>query len=326
MPRDITHWLIAADTAARLPGDSFYGAAARARPALRALGAVFHDALFYAPPARAGFAWLADRLHAEAGEDTFAPVRGLHRIVGELRAAASPLAESLGAVVAGFVAHLQADVAFHPLVYYHTGLPGPTGRMTSTVSQAHRRLEALIDLHFVGSLAALDDWSLAAYLKAAGRRARDCSWCAARALVAAAEQADLVATLDASWARYGWTQALFRRRGLAQAGWWLRRLLPATGRELVSLGYAPALVDLLPRIAGEVEYRHPVTGAPGRVSLAALRERAVAAAVATLARLEATAPAAEPLAGEVGPSLVAGLPGLGAAALVCCAPAPLVPL
>jgi hypothetical protein len=326
MPRDITHWLIAADVAARLPGESFYGAAARTRPALRALGAVFHDALFYAPPARAGFGWVADRLHSEAGEDSFAPVRGLHGIVGELRAAGSPLADDLGAFVAGFVAHLQADAVFHPLVYYHTGLPGPTGRMSSAVSQAHRRLEALVDLHFVGGLAALDDWSLGAFLRTAGQRRRDLSWCAARVLVEPDDRADLVATLDASWARYGWTQALFRRRGLAQASWVLRRLLPDSGREIAALAYAPRLVELLPRIAGELEYRHPVTGAPGRASLAALRARAAAAAAATLAQLEATGPGAEPLAGVTGPSLVAGLPGLGYAALVHCAPAPLVPL
>jgi hypothetical protein len=325
MPRDITHWLVAADTAALLPADSFYGAAARARPSLRAIGAVFHDALFYAPPALSAFGWVADRLHAEAGEDTFAPVRELHRIGGELRAAASPLAEDLGAFVAGFVSHLQADVVFHPFVYYHSGLPGPTGRLTSAVAQAHRRLEALIDLHFVGSLQALDAWSLGAYLAAAGRRTRDVSWFAARALVEPVQQAELVATLDASWARYGWTQALFRRRVLAQAGWLLRGLLPASGREIVALGYAPALRDLLPRVDGEIEYRHPVTGEPGCVSLAALRKRAVGAAVATLARLEATAPGQEPLAGEVGPSLVAGLPGQGAAALAHCAPRPLVP-
>jgi len=326
VPRDITHWLIADDTAALLPPEAFYGGAARRAPALRRLGAVFHDALFYAPPALGRFAWVADRLHSEAGEDSFAPVRALHGIVGELRAAASPLADDVGAFLVGFVSHLHADATFHPLVYYHTGLPGPSGRMASTVSQAHRRLEALIDLAFVGSLRALDDWSLAGYVKEAGRRLHDLSWLAARALVEPADGADFVATLDASWARYGWTQALFRRRGLAQASWVLRRLLPDSGREIAALAYAPRLVELLPRIAGELEYRHPVTGAPGRASLAALRARAAAAAAATLAQLEATGPGAEPLAGVTGPSLVAGLPGLGYAALVHCAPAPLVPL
>lgn len=326
MPRDITHWILAADTAALLPAGSFYGAAARERPALRSLGAVFHDALFYAPPNRAGFAWLADRLHGEAGEDSFAPVRASHRIVNELRAVASPLAGDLGAFLTGLVAHLHTDVTFHPVVYYHTGLPGPGGRVSSTVSQAHRRLEALIDLHFVARLPALDDWSLAGYLATAGWRARDLCWLAARALVHPGERAALVATLEASWARYAWAQALFRRRVLAGAAYSLRWLLPDGGREIVALGYAPMLQTLLPRVAGEIEYRHPVSGAPRRATLAALRRTAAAAAATTLTRLETTAPGAEPLAGEVGPSLVAGLPGLGFAALVHCAPTPLVPL
>ena len=106
----------------------------------------------------------------------------------------------------------------------------------------------------------------------------------------------------------------------------LRRLLPDSGREIVALGYAPMLETLLPRVAGVIEYRHPVTGEPGRVSLADLRRTAAAAAAATLARLEATPAGAEPLAGEVGPTLVGGLPGAGAAAMVRCAPQPLVPL
>jgi hypothetical protein len=326
MPRDITHWLIADDTAALLPPDGCYGAAARRGPALLRLGAVFHDALFYAPPALGRFARVADRLHSEAGEDSFAPVRALHGVVGELRAVASPLADDVGAFLVGFVSHLHADATFHPLVYYHTGLPGPSGCMASTVSQAHRRLEALIDLHFVGSLRALDDWSLAGYVGAAGRRARDLSWLAARVLVGPAERAELAATLDASWARYARAQGVFRSRALGHVAWSLRRYLSDANREIVALAYAPALRTLLPRVAGEIDYRHPVTGEPGRVSLATLRRTAAAAAAATLARLEATPPAAEPLAGEVGPSLVAGVPGLGYAALVCCAPTPLVPL
>ena len=324
MPRDITHWLIAADTAALLPADGFYGASARERPALLALGAIFHDALFYAPPSRAGFAWLADRLHGEAGEDSFAPVRGLHRAAGELRAARSPLADDLGAFLVGFVSHLHADATFHPFVFYHSGLPGPSGRMNSAVSQLHRRLEALIDVHFVGR-EGLDAWSLARFLDEAGGRARDLSWIAARALVDPGEQAALVATLQAAFARYAGAQAVFRRRGLAQAAHAVRRLLPDGAREVVALAYAPELVPLLARVAGEVAYRHPVTGVPESVSLARLRRRAATTAAATLARLEATAPDAEPLAGEVGPTLVAGLPGAGATALVHGAPTPLVP-
>jgi hypothetical protein len=326
MPRDITHWLIAADVAALLPEDSLYGAAARERPALLAVGAVFHDVLFYAPPGLSDFAGVAAQLHGEGGEDPLPAVRTLHRTVTDLRAAGAPLAVDVAAFVAGFVAHLQADVVFHPVVYYHTGLPGPDGRMASPVSQAHRRLEALIDLHFVGSLDALDRFSLQGTLAAAGRRVRDLSFIAARALVSPAEQAALVTTLDASWRRYGWTQALFRRRGLMGAAFAVRRLLPASGRDIVALGYAPALRGLLPRVAGEIEYRHPVTGAPGRVTLAALRAQAAAAAAAMLKRLEATPPGAEPLSGEVGPTLVGGLPGAGAAAMVHRAPQPLVPL
>jgi hypothetical protein len=326
MPRDITHWLIARDTAALLPADSFYGAAGRERPALRSLGAVLHDALFYAPPALGGFAWLADQLHGEGGEDSLPPVRALHRTVTALRVASSPLAVDLGAAFVGFVSHLHADATFHPLVYYHTGLPGPTGRMSSAVSQRHRRLEALIDLHFVGSLEALDHWSLAATLAAAGRGGRDLSSIVARTLAEPAERATLVETLDASWARYGRAQTVFRWRALVGTAHSLRHLLPDGAREIVALGYAPALVALLSRVAGEIEYRHPVTGADARTSLAVLRRTAAAAAAAMLGRLEATPVAAEPLSGEVGPTLVGGLPGAGAAAMVHCAPAPLVPL
>jgi hypothetical protein len=326
MPRDITHWLLAADTAALVPADSFYGAAARDRPALRALGAVLHDVLYYAPPALSRFAWLANQLHCEAGEDSFAPVRALHQAVHELRAASSPLAADLGAFLVGFVTHVHVDATFHPLVYYHTGLPDPNGRMSSTVAQAHRRLEALIDLHFVGSLSALDKYSLRSYLAEAGTCAQLLTLIVARVLVDPGKRAELATTLAASWARFGRAQAVFRRRPLAGAAYALRRLWPDWGREIVALGYAPMLRTLLPRVAGAIEFRHPVTGAPGSTSLATLRWTATAAAVATLARLEATPRAAAPLAGEVGPTLEAGLPGVGAAALVHCAPERLVPL
>jgi hypothetical protein len=221
---------------------------------------------------------------------------------------------------------VHTDVTFHPLVYYHTGVPGPNGRMSSTVAQAHRRLEALIDLHFVGSLRGLDDYSLAGYVADAAGCVRDLSWIAARALVNPGEQAALVATLEASWARYALGQGLFRRCTLAGVAYSLRRLLPDGGREIVALAYAPQLRTLLARVTGEVEYRHPVTGVAARVPLAALRRAAAAAAAATLVRLEAATSIEEPLAGEVGPTLEAGLPGVGAGAMVHHAPTPLVPL
>ena len=78
MPKEISHWLLAQETARRLP-DGLIRESIEGYPDLYELGAVVFDSSFYAvmypnaPEAlEAGL-----RLHGSKGEDTYEPLRGL---------------------------------------------------------------------------------------------------------------------------------------------------------------------------------------------------------------------------------------------------------
>jgi hypothetical protein len=339
VPREITHRLVAEQTAAALAVTPFAAWAAR-RPACVALGAVFHDALYYAGgDLLARYRWVADRLHGEDGADTFPSVRSLvHALRGDdgPRDRARPERASLGAFLVGHVAHIQADATFHPFVYYHSGVPGPGGRMASATAQGHRRLETLIDLWVLGGPGRITAPSLGDDLALAGGCVRALARVTLEPLAAdappgrAASSEELAQVATRALRRFARAEALFRSpllSGLLETAW---PVLPASVREIAALGYAPQLRRLLGRLDGRIAYRHPVTGAAHETTIDGLVEEAATRAAALCQRLalviDGDTAAEAWLAGATGPALSAGLPGVPASALTLVAERPLVPV
>ncbi len=310
MPRDITHWLVVEAVAAGLGGGSYEAPLERA-PHLAKIGAVFHDALFYVPRAfQERFRSLADEFHGVAGEDTFRLIKGVARRIAGLSGTEERRGELIAFLV-GLIAHVTTDVVFHPFITYHTGLAeGGGGRARSAATQAHRRLEALIDVCLLGGFERLKDYSLAAYLARAGNGVRDIYRTVGEIFLPPDETDDFVRAMAASFERFAKAQRLFKNRLLSGALFRLRPLFPAGLREIVALGYAPQLTKLLPRVAGRLDYRHPVTGEELVTDLDALFQRAVAETMALCLELEPVLAEGRPWPeGLAGPTLDAGLEG-----------------
>jgi len=114
MPKEITHWKIALKAASGLEDDSF-GRMLKERRNVYLLGAVLPDLPYYylVGPKREEMMALAERLHAEHGEDSFESPRHFWK-------------ENNGdvtgvALLAGYLTHMAADSVFHPFVYAFSG-------------------------------------------------------------------------------------------------------------------------------------------------------------------------------------------------------------
>lgn len=138
MPKEITHWTLAALLAEELPADSLFYEPIHSFPNLFFLGAIAPDIPFYylAGPKTSLIQKLGAPLH---GSD----VRSLGPVL-EMLDQNPGRQPAVLAFAAGVICHLLADTGFHPLVYYFSGKegihPGATAR--------HRQFETALDLHF----------------------------------------------------------------------------------------------------------------------------------------------------------------------------------
>lgn len=308
MPKEITHWLIAAQVADALKGGVLGNAVASNHYCLR-LGAVFHDALFYLPNAgkTARFLALAYQLHGTQGEDTYDIVRNLAVTIRN-----SNRAEPLMAFLVGVVSHIHADALFHPLVYCLTGDcfdPHPAQRTRAI--QAHRRYEALMDLYFCGGLEDLKKYSVKHYLKKAEILPPHLL---AEALANVAREKrlpGLSSVVVRAFKNFAIMQSLYKNQILSGLLYRLERFLPPILKEISSLFYSPQLTTRLPNLSAVMTYRDPVTGQALSQSLRKIFDMTVEKSVAFCRTIEPAIVYKIPLQlPERGPSLEAGLESL----------------
>jgi hypothetical protein len=307
MPRELVHWMVA-DRAAELLASGPYAAALRQCPNGLRYGAVFHDVLFYLrgeyPDALKD---LPKHLHGAQGEDTYELLRVYAPHMYATRSLALPTA-----FFVGLVAHIFADATIHPLVYHFTGNyydADPVRRTTAV--RRHRTLETLFDMVAAGGPAAVEATSLKAVVNAVeGPLSLACP----PELLAGLAGVDVaVATkgfrdaLDS----YCTIQALARMPTLAR---WLREFegwLPAKGREIAALFYAPQLWEQRAAVSGQLSFRNPYSGEAFAESLAGLMELA-ARQTAWFCSTQAPKLIASGALAETapGPSLDMGIPGV----------------
>ncbi|RLB91998.1 MAG: hypothetical protein DRH26_07135, partial [Deltaproteobacteria bacterium] len=139
MPKEITHWTLAATVANKLPKCSLFFDPIRSHPNLFLLGAITPDIPFYylAGPKTALIQALSAPFHGTDGRALLPALTFLDNYPDQNPAAL--------AFAAGVICHLLADTLFHPLVYYFAGMdglhPGATAR--------HRKFETAMDLYFL---------------------------------------------------------------------------------------------------------------------------------------------------------------------------------
>lgn len=163
MPKEITHWIIAERAVERLAGDSLLGSSARQAMNTMRLGAIFHDVLYYLTdiPARHPARQVPDTLHGVMGGDTYKIARAIADVYYHHRDMPQLLA-----FLAGVVSHIQADIVFHPMVYYTSG--NPFDRATkSAATRHHRVLESVIDMLVCAPSYRVESFHVGQYLKSA---------------------------------------------------------------------------------------------------------------------------------------------------------------
>ncbi len=137
MPKEITHWTLAAALAKKLPRDSLFYQPVQSFSNLFLLGAVTLDIPFYylAGPKTAVIQNLSAPFH---GGDA----RALEPVLTFLDK--NPGKEpAVLAFAAGVICHILADTMFHPLVFYFAGMDG----VHSGATARHRQFETAMDLH-----------------------------------------------------------------------------------------------------------------------------------------------------------------------------------
>ena len=305
MPKEITHWLIAAQVADESRGTALGDATASNHFCLT-LGAVFHDALFYLPkPSKtARFLALAYQLHGTKGEDTYDIVR---RLADSIRDSNRP--GPLMAFLVGVVSHIYADALFHPLVHSLTGNcfdPDPAQRTRAI--QAHRRYETLMDLYFCGGPENLKKYSLKHYLKKAEIRPLHLF---DEALTTVAKEKGLPGLSHAvvrAFRNFAIMQSLYKNQILSRLLYCLERFVPCSLKEISALFYSPQLGAKLPELSAVISYQNPVTGQALSQSLKRIFDTTVEKSVAFCRTIEPAIVHKVPLQlTERGPSLEAEL-------------------
>jgi hypothetical protein len=140
MPKEISHWYLADLVKEGLPVDSVFYKPVHTHENLFFFGAVAPDIPFYylLGPKKARIQAAADPFHQT-------DVRALMPVLAffDRMPVSNPHAAALS-LGAGIICHILSDTAFHPLVYYFSGMsllhPGATAR--------HRQFETALDLHF----------------------------------------------------------------------------------------------------------------------------------------------------------------------------------
>lgn len=310
MPKEITHWLIAAETARLLEGSAL-GASVAAFPNCFRLGAVFPDVLFFAAWYGNGDIYLdlADEYHGTHGEDTFNLLRSLAEIPRK-----DPYARQMQAIWAGIVTHLHADMVFHPLVFYLTGNYHDEDRVARTRAvQSHRRFEALMDLRFGERTGGTRSHSLRAVLAGLEIPRRRLYERLPRTNGKGVELPDMAGAMEHSLRLYQLLQVMNKCLFLGGVLHLADNLLLDNAGEIAATFQAPQLRSLYSALGAEIPYRNPVTGKETASRIDDLFQEAVRRSAAFCLAMESAVLENDPaLITDRGPTLCYDMEGVGA--------------
>jgi Zinc dependent phospholipase C len=292
MPKEMTHWVLAERSLAALSSDSSLRAIIRDHHETYLGGAVLPDTLLHlirGPYTKTALE-LAHRFHDSAG-CSYTP------LIAAERRYPDGLPPDLMACLLGVIAHMQADIVFHPFVYAQSG--------TDDIGR-HYQVETGIDCHFMCQETAPVVKRLSELLSPAVHDAliTVCSLLFdPEGLLphTAIDQAlKLHCRFQAMYDRTHWKLAVRLAAHLAGPPFDRQRHLfyPLTGRR----GTGSSGNDA-------VEWRHPVSGRSRRTSIEELAEEAVQRIKAAFERIETAGSLSLALTGSPGENLLTGMHG-----------------
>lgn len=274
MPKELIHFKIAEKTADKLQDSRFARPLSNHREGLL-LGAVFHDALFYAVlPGCEPLEQFAHRIHGAQGQDTFHLIRMQARHVSQ-----SGNSELACTMLVGIISHLYADTVMHPLVWHYTGdYYAQDTRSRSLARQRHRAFESLMDMVACTDQLGKKEYSLKRLIQGTPdyiQNGLPVKWIAEDLHTS---PNDIAKGLAKSWMVFQTLQRLYPIHGLAKILYSLRRSMPMFFAELTMLFYCPQLLSQGDRLKGSIPFRHPVTNQQYSMSLSDLMDQAASKA------------------------------------------------
>ena len=279
MPKELTHWHIAREALQRgVPVK--VGEIIASNPALYYIGAVAQDIAYYdfSKPSEARIERVANQLHGMDGENTLVPLSEMMDT-----ALKQNNKQALLAFLLGMLTHFVADSTFHPMVYYMSGnyYAEDPGERSKAVFR-HRLLETAIDLW----LETVDPIEYPSDLMHLWREAGDAGPQALKLFVgyyAYLGDKNLIRHFRKAWRNHRFLQtafswstpwrmlALYRRFGHP----WVEQLEALFYPQPLDLSFFDATMDWL----------HPVTGEPNKMTLKELYNLSVKKVIALFERL-----------------------------------------
>jgi len=271
MPKEVTHWLIAHQVATSLHGTPA-GEAAEAFPNCLLLGAILHDAPYYArgQSCREMMKVIADAIHGK-GHDVFALIENV--------AATTVQTDNSGpelALLVGMICHIAADSCFHPLICHETGNcddPDPVRRTRAV--QLHRRFETILDVYLAGTMTTIKTFSLKKIISGCERPVP------ALLLGAFMQTADdfdcpgLPEGILHSLRNFARMQSLYSNPIITHILQTLYPCLPSGMREIASLFYLPRFIRMAPELHDQWTMPDPETGDQYSVTIRELYSNSV---------------------------------------------------
>lgn len=293
MPKELTHWLLADRTLDGLPGNCRLKAAITDNLAAYRFGAVLPDTLLHlyrGPHSPAALA-LSHAFHDASG-NSFDP------LIHAESAYPDGLPPAMLACFLGVIAHMEADIVFHPLVNALTGTAG--------IGQ-HYRVETDIDRCF------LDSGTIPAITYVADLITPDTH---ATVISACARIFDPNGTLP----QEALEEALVlhcRIQGMyASTFWKLAALFLAAIKGAPFSDQQQLFYPLLPWTQGpftpdgRIEWNHPVTGEPQHCSLKELADQTVQRTIELFRQIEEAGSLATALGNRPAENMLTGLYGI----------------
>ncbi len=275
MPKEISHWYLADRVKSNLPENSVFFDPVHSCENLFFLGAVAPDIPFYyllGPK--------SSRIQAAAGQFHRPDAEALTPVLRFLEQAGEPDVDA-GALslAAGIFCHIFADTAFHPLVYYFSGM----SRVHAGATARHRQFETALDLYFLHQAGPGIRTSLGRILSRAEMSQKRLLGYLGR--IFALENPGDTTCLSYAVRSHVFYQALFQKKGVYRMLHRLNRGRYPFLDSALSLFYPHRQTNTLPFFDLPFEYRDPDTGQRFCAGITDLARQAEAGTLSLLARV-----------------------------------------
>ena len=144
MPKDITHWVLAAKIFKRLDQNSSLKGLIERYQNVYLAGAVILDTPFYLIYGKDGKRMnrSAEKIHDSPG-NSYAVLENALKFYGR------HVPDVVLVLILGILTHIHIDALFHPFVYYFSGVAGKDPKRRKQSQYRHHTLETYLDIYFL---------------------------------------------------------------------------------------------------------------------------------------------------------------------------------